>query len=246
MLVWVASFPRSGNTLVLTVLRDVYGVERLGSALNRDRLGLELLPPDLPPGSARRAAFRLPPELADLANPELLEAARDRAEAFFIKTHRVGDSADPAPAIHIVRDGRDALVSYAHYVAEHDVPRYRGLPFEERLALLVADNRRHPYGNWSQSVEAWRNRSAPTALVRFEELIGDPVAIVTRACASVGVELEEPAGELASFEELHQRRPAIFRRGAVGAWRDEMPPPLHERFWSLHGSQMDALGYSRA
>jgi hypothetical protein len=245
VLVWVASYPRSGNTLALTVLRDVYGVERLGSALNRDRLGLEVLPPDLPPGSARSGPFRLPDELAGLANSELLEATRDRPETFFIKTHRLRESVDPAPAVYIVRDGRDALVSYAHYVAERDVPRYRGLSFEDRLTLLVADNRRHPYGKWSQNVAAWRSRSAPTTLVRFEELIVEPVRVVTRACESLGLELPDATGDLAPFEALRERLPAVFRRGVVGGWADEMPPHVQELFWQMHGSEMDALGYSR-
>lgn len=244
MLVWVASYPRSGNTLVLTVLRDVYGTTRLGTALQEDRLGLELRPPDLPPGSGASAEpFRLPPELAGLANPELVEALRELPETFFIKTHRLAESADEAPAVYIVRDGRDALVSYSHYVAEHDVARYRGLSFENRLARLIRGGRGHPYGSWSENVATWTARSAPTIVIRFEELIADPVQVVTDAMRALGIDLPRPVGRLASFEQLRARRPRIFRRGEIGGWRQEMPPGLQRRFAQVHGDQMRALGY---
>jgi hypothetical protein len=244
VLVWVASYPRSGNTLSLTVLRDVHGVARLGSALNKRHLGLEATPDDLPRGSALAAPFELPPELEDMENPQLLEELRARPEAYFIKTHRVRDSADEAPALYIVRDGRDALVSYAHYVGDHDLPRFRGLSFERRLAALISDERRHPYGNWSENVISWRSRSAPTTVIRFEDLILDPVDVVARAFDELGVALPPASGELASFEDLHRRRPRIFRRGQTGAWREEMPPPLQRQFTDAHGDEMRKLGYA--
>ena len=37
----------------------------------------------------------------------------------------------------------------------------------------------------------------------------------------------------------------MHRRGKAGSWQEEMPPEIEERFWSIHGEEMDALGYSR-
>ena len=152
---------------------------------------------------------------------------------------------DPAPALYLVRDGRDALVSHAHFVHDNDEPRFKDQTFDSRLATLI-----HPgiraHGGWSGSVQAWRERSVPTATLRFEELVADPVEAVVAACAEIGVELPDPVRSPPSFDRLHEISPLIFRRGQVGTWRAEMAAELEARFWDVHAEQMRALGYGAA
>ena len=196
MLVWVASYPRSGNTLTLLVLRDVFEVGGLGADFNDD-LSLGRLPERGLPGSAPRP-WNPPAELEGLTGDELLDALRQAPEPYFIKTHRVKRATDPAPALYLVRDGRDALVSHAHFVHDNDAPRFKDQSFDSRLATLI-----HPgiraHGGWSGSVQAWRERSAPTATLRFEELVANPVEAVVAACAQIGMELPDPVRSAPSF-----------------------------------------------
>lgn len=243
MLVWVACYPRSGNTLTMLVLRDVFGISRVAAVYGRQvTWGFAGNLEELPPTLESAASWQPPEELANLRDDDLLDALRQHSESYFVKTHLRSKAADSAPALYLVRDGRDALVSHAHLVQER--PRFRDMNFDRRLAALI-----HPgiraQGGWSGNVRAWRRRSAPTAIARFEDLIDDPVAVVTGACAELGIPLPEPAGELRSFSELHESYPSLFRRGMVGAWRDEMPPHLQERFWRVHGAEMEALGYTK-
>ena len=231
LLVWAASYQRSGNTLTLRTLHDVYGIDRFctvhgGGPWMR--------------GRARSRNYKVPEELVGLPTDELFDALRDRPEPFFVKSHRIQDSADPAPALYIVRDGRDVHVSRAHWIAGKKVGPYE-LPYEERLDTLVTSG--HP--PWSEHIHRWRTRSGPTALVRFEELVDDPAGTVKRACDELGVPLPEPVGELTPWEKLQARNPLMHRRGKAGSWQEEMPPEIEERFWSIHGEEMDALGYSR-
>jgi hypothetical protein len=206
-----------------------------------DHLALGRIPERALPGGPQRP-WAAPPELEGLTGDELLDALRTRTEPYFIKTHRVRRAADPAPALHLVRDGRDALVSHAHFVKDNDEPRFRGQEFGERLANLI-----HPgiraQGGWSGSIRAWQERSSPTATVRFEKLVQDPVGAVGAACAEIGIALPEPSHPPPSFDRLHRTSSLIFRRGQVGAWREEMSPELEARFWRTHGEQMRALGY---
>jgi len=240
MLVWIASYPRSGNTLTVLTLHDVFGIRGMG-AIWDDDLALGQLRHRLVP--LREAPkWQPPPDLDGLTGEALLSALCDRPELYFVKTHRLSDATHPAPALYIVRDGRDALVSHAHLVKSRKVPRFEGMPFNRRLSTLI-----HPgipgYGRWEANTMAWRRRDAPVVVVRYEELVTDPVAVVAGACKEIGVELPEPSGEMLSFESLREQKPTLFRRGITGAWRDEMPEHLHERFWKIHGSEMRSLGY---
>jgi Sulfotransferase domain len=223
MLVWVASFPRSGNNLCLLTLRRVFGATT-GSVLDPDPLISRL---------------SLDPEV------DLRAAVRERDDRVFLKTHRLPRPDDGDPAIYLVRDGRDSLVSYAHFMKAQGEPPFRSLSFEEALAALI-ERENHPYGSWSANVRSWTRRDAATNVVRFERLIEDPVGTVREAVASFGIALPEQRGRLPTFDELHERNPKIFRRGKVGSWRSEFPARLEERFWELHGAEMEALGYPRA
>ena len=230
MLVWVASFQRSGNTLTLRTLREVYGFSPFCS-IHKDRLFML-------GWRWGEDGYEPPPELRRGSKAKRLEALREWPETFFIKSHRVVDSEDPAPALYVVRDGRDVAVSRAHWIEKKKMGHY-DYPFDERLAKMMSS------GKWSEHVHAWRTRSAPTAFVHYEELIADPAATVRRACEQIGVAVPEPRGELTPFSELQREDPVMHRRGEVGAWRDEMTPANEELFWRIHGDEMRALGYSR-
>jgi hypothetical protein len=149
---------------------------------------------------------------------------------------------DDGPAIYLVRDGRDALVSRAHQLAEEG---HRS--FLEALEWLVDrpftdDN--PSSGSWGANVLAWLERRP--SLVRFEDLISHPEATVDGALASAGIVVAtEGTGPAPTFEELHARDPGFFRRGRIGSHRDELPDGVHERFWRIeeNAEALRRLGY---
>jgi Sulfotransferase domain len=224
MIVWVASYPRSGNNLCSRqTLRSVFGATT-GAVENP-----QMLTPRL--------------ELDPEADP--VEAMREHDETIFLKTHRIADANAPDPAIYLVRDGRDSLVSHAHFIrSQRDRSSKSSRSFEETLAALI-QRKDHPYGSWSANVRAWTHRKAPTQVIRFEELAEDSVEVVRKAVDALGVPLPEPSGEPPSFQELHEEDPELYRRGKSGVWKSEFPPDLQSLFWRLHGAEMEALGYSR-
>jgi len=216
MIVWLASYPRSGNTFLRIVLKNLYGLGTY-SVYNDpalDRLGISDV-------------------VGHIALPrgKIAELQGDR-EVHFVKTHELPPSgADPS--IYLVRDGRDALVSYAHYLG-----RVEGKPgdFEQRLAETIAGD--CPFGRWSDHVVAWLDNAAPTAVIKYEDLVADPPGIVRAALAHVGLEQIAPvrSAGLPEFGELHSRAPAFFRKGKPGQWKAEMSPSLRRHFWRWNSS----------
>jgi hypothetical protein len=222
MIIWVASFPRSGNNLFLLTLSRVFGMTT-GSVLNPDTLASQL---SLDPGA------------------NLLDSLREREETVFLKTHRLAGPDEGDLAIYLVRDGRDCLVSYAHYMIEQGGTRFESRNFEEVVKRLI-DRSDHPYGSWSANVRSWTERNGRTEIVHFEKLVKDPVGTVRGAVEALGVSLPEPSGKLPAFKRLQKRNPTVFRRGRSGSWRSELPRDLKRRFWRKHGAEMEKLGYSR-
>ena len=224
MLIWIASYPRSGNTFFRHALKRVYGVDSFEKySWGPDHTSVNL--------EGHRG----------LANRSLAEMSKED-EHYFIKTHDLPD--DDRPAIYLVRDGRDALISHAHFTLVYDQKVANPSPtlFHDTLRSLVETD--SSFGGWSGNVRAWTARSAPTAIVKFEDLISDPLGSVRRAMDQISFRSPEaPFPKLLAFDELHRTYPQFFRRGKIRAWREKMPHDLHQLFWRRHGETMRQLGY---
>jgi Sulfotransferase domain len=217
VLVWLASYPRSGNTFFRVILKSLYGI---GSS--------SVYP--------KEAAGRVSAWLAE-PRPQ-----REQDPAF-TKTHELTAAADPNPAIYLVRDGRDAYVSYAHFAMTLDPNGYPEMSYADVLRMLI-ESRDH-FGGWSAHVAAWTRRPVPTAVLRYEQLVADPAGAAARGCAELGLELPRPSGSLPEEEVVRSWSTLTFRKGTVGSWKDEMPAELEQSFWNLHGDAMTRLGYRR-
>jgi hypothetical protein len=228
MMVWVASYPRSGNKFARTILSSLFQARTFTVY-------------DRPPGATSGPETPLWEALPSI--PQRETPPEDATEWSFVKTHELSSGQGIHPAIYVVRDGRDSYVSYAHYALARFPTEYGGMAFAEVLKLLVGSTKH--FGGWSAHVNAWTTRLPPTALLRYEDMRADPAGAVAAACRSIGIDLPEPAGVLPTFEELHVLRPHSVRKGLVGGWREEMPPKIEDYFWSVHGLTMERMGYAR-
>lgn len=168
-----------------------------------------------------------------------VERLHGQDELRFVKTHACKLIELPIPAIYIVRHGCDTLVSHAHY--RIDKQDYRN-PFKEVLHNLVWKKRRG--GGWGNHVMRWVRREAPTAILRYEDLLRHPVLRLRIALWSLGIRLQETDKQPPSFEALHKKWPRFFRKGVTGQWRDEMPVRTQRLFWKHHKDAMDLLRYT--
>jgi hypothetical protein len=222
MMIWLASFPRSGNTFFRIVLSEVYGIE--SKAYN---LGDELPCPD------------------------------DGNGPLVVKTHlqpsKLPKEYAGFPAVYLVRDGRDSLVSVAHQKKDFV---NTGTDFENNLIdSIVAPLGTH-FGGWHRNVSEWLDKAE--IVIKFEDLIENPIECIEKL--RMYIDLPEPnIDRLPTFNDLKQkdfnyggknkkltkeeRRDKFFRRGKVGAWQDEMPEYLHSLFWMKSGDVMSRLGY---
>lgn len=168
---------------------------------------------------------------------------RQLGKSVLVKTHETREAKTDEPAIYLVRDGRDAILSYAHFAIATQARGFESRSVEEAVRDLIKG--RLGVGAWSDHVDRWTRRSAPTTVIRFEDLIGDPAVTVRDTLSSLGISLPRPTGTAPTFSARHARNPTMFRRGYAGVWKAEMPPALEQLFWNRHGAQMKALGYDR-
>jgi hypothetical protein len=227
MIVWLASYPRSGNSYLRTVIYTLYGLPSI-SAYKKP----------VPEGSTHvsKHAWKKHTHLS-------LAEMSESDETFLVKTHDLPPE-DGNPAIYVVRDGRSSVVSYANLMLSKKgtvEPDQQSYEFQTLLRQLMTDER-SPFGTWSQNVKGWVQRPN-TAVIRFEELIRSTDCVeIAQNHLNLGWQ-KLPGAEMPPFEALKKARPVSFRRGSTSAWKAELSPELQELFVQEHGAVMEQMGY---
>ena len=223
MLVWLASYPRSGNTLARQVLRQVFGLESYSQYNDPRDIG------ERPEVAAAVGHVRFEAQL-----PEFLASARATAGPVVVKTHHPPQ--DDGAAIYVVRDGRAAVVSFYHLL--HDLRGRADMTIER---VIDGDT---PFGSWSGHLDSWLPLDRPrTLLVRFEDLLAKPAAAVDAIATVLGVAPQGPWRNEA--DRLHGLFPEFFRGGSDARNIGELSAPQAALFWERHAGWMERLGYRR-
>lgn len=223
MIIWLASYPRSGNTLLRTVLYKTMGLESASDEVGeKNFLGLT--------EAAQRSAGMI--EIPGVWE-KFYQTATQSDEIVLVKTHR--PPRDRQPVIHVVRDGRKASLSYSHF---HQ--RFTSQPYPSLLDIVLGDDF---YGGWSEHYRAWVGREN-TVMVRYEDLVNASSVLLRELAGQVRY-----SGEIIPwdnpFDQLHQENPDFFRKGEVG-WQGAPDWTLwiNAVFFYLHGDLMIELGYA--
>ena len=171
-------------------------------------------------------------------------------------------------AIVIVRDPRDVAPSLANHNrvdidAAIALMNNRDAVYCAKAGRLDAQLRQK-VPSWSGHVASWLDQTdIPAHLIRYEDLRADTAATFNAALAFAGRPATEDeiarAVGYADFGELRRQeqdkgfsetpgRPGglFFRRGEVGAWRDELTSEQVARIEAMHGPMMRRLGYELA
>jgi hypothetical protein len=272
-IIWLASYPKSGNTWIRSLL-TAYRQES-GPALDINRLTGTI--------AASRGhldeILGVPTSELTVAElhrwlPRVYEAwSRLPGAPHFVKTHdalvSMATGASPFPleatrcAVLCVRDPRDVALSAMHHW---------GLSLEEAVARLSqsdfwlgrgADPGPHVpqfISDWSTHTLGWLRGPLPVLVVRYEDLKRDAAAqlrrIVERAGLPVNATRLEQAAAACALDKLQEQERAggfrerlrastapFFRSGQVGGWKSEMTATQVQRIVDAHGATMQLLGY---
>jgi hypothetical protein len=227
MLVWLASYPRSGNTLLRQVLKGCFDLSSCD--------GLDVKPHPLHVQGAVRS--ELYGSYSVSGDPEeFYQRARSGSELVLLKSHQMPRDAEKA--IYVVRDGRLALKSFIKY---QDTYHPGASSFE---SLLIGD---HVYGEWTTHYRDWCGRErGETLVLRFEELVDTDVALLARLAEFLG--LPGPLRPWVNPQaQLRELAPVVFGPGHA-LWQPEpfWTETRLRQFLTLHGPLLAELGYATA
>ena len=270
-IVWLASYPKSGNTWLRAFLANlvVNGVDPV--PLNElSRHAEDEANPDLFSALAGRPSSSL--DIGEIAQlrPQVHAAIAQRAQGTrFVKTHNMAGRFDGHPlhnwsvsagAVYVVRNPLDVAVSMTHHF---------GLGIDEAIERLANENVAtgndalfvsQILGSWSLHVKGWADMANQSVLVlRYEDLIDKPVKTFTKVARLVGLGQDRAridravrhAGfqSLVSMEKKHgfveaaDKGVRFFRKGRINEWREVLSREQAVRVIDAHREQMQRFGY---
>jgi len=271
-IIWLASYPKSGNTWVraflanyVTDAREAVSINHLPAFLLGDNFLMHYEKYSGKPASA------LTLEEIEELRPKVHEwFAYSRPDNAFVKTHSAVLRAAGRPlitpsatagAVYVVRNPLDVAVSFAnHYQISHE--RAVEALCDERYALPRTDQQiEQVLSSWSRHVRSWTTAPGlPLHLMRYEDMHRKPAkafaGLVRFLRLPADRERLERAVRFSSFRELKaqekrekfvEARPDgkadFFRQGAIGGWRRHLSEALADRLIAAHREVMIEQGY---
>lgn len=271
-IVWLASYPKSGNTWLRAFLANLIADRHAPLPLSElpRYCEDEALPEHFSALAGRPSAELDFGEISALRPLVHARIAERHAGTVLVKTHNRSASIDGYPthnpdvgaaAIYLVRNPLDVAVS----MTEHF-----GLTLDEAIDYLAAENAGtlndalyvgQSLGSWSQHVQGWADQAGPRLLVlRYEDMLEKPGKTLAKAAKLVAPTADaariDRAMRHASFRELAQleRRDGFversakstkhfFRVGRANQWREAMTRSQVERVITAHRVQMARFKY---
>lgn len=270
-IVWLASYPKSGNTWVRALLTNYLHTEQSPASINAllgNSIHLDRYLFDETMGIA--SAEMTDAEIASARPIFHEELAKQSSGKTFIKTHDAfGDPAPAAPlfpaasgckAIYIIRNPLDIVPSFGHH---------QGQEPDAIIALMADTASKLPggsgqfgehLGTWADHVTGWTEQNVlETLIVRYEDLIADTVATFERIVRFTGLEVDiarvQRAAHNADFDTLRQneqqetfreKRPSarsFFREGQAGTGRRTLTEAQIGRVVEKHRDLMFRFSY---
>lgn len=270
-LIWLASFPKSGNTWMRAFLhnllrdpRDDYDINRLGEFSASD-------------STVHYYTQYLTKPTKEWTNLEIMQTrwkvqrdiGRLSVDDIFVKTHNAHVEYDGLPMIHmdltagaiyVIRNPLDVCISFAdHYGASIDDAirvmndMSMGTPTNEGLVFEV-------HKTWETHVYSWTNQPGPWLhVIRYEDMLNKPMVAFSRVSRFLGLnpprDRLERAIERSSFKSLRaqedekgfrersHKAEKFFRVGKAGQWRTALSKAQIDRVVEVNKVQMERFGY---
>lgn len=269
-ILWIASYPKSGNTWVRAFLANYATGSDTALAINDlSNFGHS----DGNIGPYEQLSGKPFATLSDIEIAHL----RPRAQALMgagqaitpVKTHAAIGAVHGAPtinmavtagAIYILRNPLDIVLSYAdHYGLSHE----QAVDALTTISTAIARSSRtapEHLGDWGAHVRSWTSTPSPMLrVVRYEDLQQNPAEAFSPLPAMLGLP-QDPARTAqairhASFDELSRQeaqdgfrersanQQRFFRKGGSGQWRQDLAPALIDRMVTKLKPEMQRFGY---
>jgi hypothetical protein len=250
-IIWIASFPKSGNTWARSFLANYFQPpgKRLDINSLRQFTTADVRQDFYDKAHGRPFRGRTIDEWMQVRPKALRLIAASKPGHHFVKTHcqviRLGDLPLIPPevtagAVYLIRNPFDVALSYARHMGV-DADAAIGRMADKTATQGGASGIMEFVGRWDDHIRSWTTAPGLTLhLMRYEDMVADSAGAFRDLFRFLGMPVDEAklrrTLKRTSFESLQKQeretgfreRPPemkqFFARGTAGGWRQELTP----------------------
>ena len=238
---YIVSFPKSGNTWIRIILSNILSIEKGRDIFLKE---IQSFVPD----------SHIQTQIDEAGKSGSIFSSLNFQ---FIKSHDpYSDFFKDKNVIYIVRDGRDVLNSYFHYLnARHEK--------KVKMLDLIEHGSQFGFGSWSEHIKSWHNGQCSKFIVlRYEDLLQDTESEMKKLLKFIDFEVSDKilktAVDNSKFEKLSSlekkkgvayndklkdKTSKFFRKGTSGDWKTSFSKEDLEHFVTLNDEAMKLCKY---
>ena len=273
MILWLASYPKSGNTLLRSILatyffsedgifnfNHLYKIGQFPSLIHFENLGIDTTDSEQIYSNIIKAQ-------------EIINSSSKQLK--FFKTHNAMCKVGPYQftskkntkgAIYLIRDPRDVLVSLSHHMGLDYEKTFKHMSSSYNYEYPSSGSKRYKkslMGSWSDHYKSWKNfKSCKILIIKYEDMILDELNTFKKIInylnkidnTNFDDEKLKKALKQTQFKELQKieknegfsekgQGEFFFRKGKIGVWKDEVSNDIIKQIEKLFGKEMSELGY---
>lgn len=225
MIIYIATYPRSGNTLTRNLIHHYFDIWTL--SLYRESIYPDFNPTPDPSDQrfvlARNGAGEEYQLLRDgslrFLTPKLRKQLAQSKQTYFIKTHDhpFMDYFRGEYIVQVVRHPGAVAWSYFKYL--NDVRNIR-------VSLDAVIKGYVPFGSWRGYWKVWRLKQMALQsiffTVRFEDLVSQETHLLNQIRQWTDLEFKQPPQSFPDFSYWHNVNPTFYRQGQDTKWVQQM------------------------
>jgi Sulfotransferase domain len=269
-IIWLASYPKSGNTWFRSFLSsllhekevDINDIEE-GKIFSRRNIFENTLDVDSTLLSENEIRCLQPivfTYLNSSSNDKMYIKIHDSFITDSNGTTNVPEKATLC-AIYLVRNPLDVCISYANHNATTIETTIQDMNNENyKIGSETSFQFLQPLLSWSNHFLSWNtNPNFPVHLIRYEDMLNDTFNVFKGILLKIGLDFSDKAIldaiEATSFEKLKKQEEEhgfrgknpkavrFFNNGKSGTWKGKLEEAQIERIIADHGTVMKKLGY---
>ena len=271
MIIWLASYPKSGNTWLRSFLTNY--LNKNTSNFNFNLLNQIKKFPRRELIDELKINFNKFEEIVkNWINMQ--EFINLKQEFTYLKTHNAMCTINNYPftnkkntigVIYLVRDPRDVVLSHSNHLNQSIEKTYKSM-INKSACEKIDDkgNDETILGSWSENYKSWRDYSSvKKIIIKYEDLILNPYKNFFKIISylnkinnlTIDEEMIKRSIENTSFKKLQNlekkdgfvdsssKNGIFFRKGKIGNWKNELDIKISSQIEQVFKEEMKELGY---